>query len=1129
MRYLFLILAFLPLIAFAQFEDDFSDGDFTNSPAWLGDTENFIVNSSQQLQLYINPQAAGTSYLVTASSAINDATWEFYLKMNFNPTATNYCDVYLVSNSPNLNSTTNGYFVKIGNTKKEVSLYRKDATSTALIIDGEDSRVDLTNVEVKIKVTRDSEGNWTLESDILDGNGYKSEGSAFDNTYYSSAYFGIKCTYTTTRSQHFFFDDFVVTGTGFVDEEAPELLTASVLNEHALLLTWNEALDAGNSLQTSNFQVSNGMGEPESATFYQSNPSQIVLNFQNAFTSPNNYILQYQGVSDLSNNFSSGSISFSYITFSPGMIVFNEIMADPDPVVGLPNAEYVEIYNTTNFVVDIGGWSYTHGSTTKQIPAYQMQANEYLILCKTDFVNLFTEYGNVLGIEAFPQITNTGQTLILKDNEGQEIDRVSYTIGWYGTSYKEDGGWSLEKIDPTNTCSPNMNWTASVDPSGGTPGRQNSVFANVVDTIPPYIINVSISSGNELLVKFSEHVDTSTSLVLSNYDLQPGFGTPIYAFSEINKTDEVTLQFPSSFIEDVEYSLHVRNIKDVCDNIMQQQTINFMLYDAKEYEVIFSEIMAVPDPVVLLPNAEYIELYNRTDKNIDLTDWVLSVGSTKKTLSGCTINANSYLVLCNQNNVNLFTGVENIVGITSFPSIPNTSGTLTLSSKSDKVINTVSYSDKWYKDKFKANGGYSLEIIDLNNPCEGENNWRASNDVSGGTPGRQNSINGTNPDLYSPYPIAAELIAPDTLIVYFNEILKKESCENPENYSVENYGNPTWVSASKPDFAKISMKFSQNFEQGKVYYLNIKDQVQDCAGNTVDKNTSIRFGIGDSITKDDIVINEILFNPLSGGSDFVELYNNSDNLCDLKSLWFINKDDSAAIDNSYQITTISRLLLPEEYCAISKDIAFIENNYHVPFPENLFQTANLPSMADKSGNIFLIDRFTNIIDSVYYNEKQHYKLLASKDGVSLERINFNRSSADETNWHSASETVGFATPGYKNSQYSDEIISESKITISPEVFSPDNDGRDDILNISYNLNSPGYTATIAIYNADGQFVKFIANNEMLATEGNFTWDGFDAVNVPCPIGIYIIYIEMFSLNGEKIVEKHAAVLSRKSY
>ncbi len=1129
MKYLFLILAFLPFIAFAQFEEDFSDGDFTNNPTWSGDTEDFIINSSNQLQLFIDPQDGGGSYLSTVSAAINDAEWEFYVKMNFKPSSSNYCDIYLVSNTPNLNSVTNGYFVRIGNTKKEISLYCQDVSSTKMIIDGEDNRIDVDNVEVKIKITRDNEGNWTLKSDVLDGNGYKTEGSVFDNNYYSSAYFGVKCVYTKTRSQHFFFDDFVVTGTGFVDEEAPELLSVSVLDEHSLLLTWNEALDEANSLQTTNFQVNQGIGNPEDVKFYQDDPSKILLSFENSFTSPNNYILQYQEISDLNNNFSSGSIDFSYIIFSPGMVVFNEIMADPDPVVDLPNAEYVEIYNTTDFVIDISNWSYTHGNTTKQIPNYQMQAGEYLILCKTEFVELFTEYGNVLGIEAFPQIINSGQTLVLRDNENQEIDRVSYTINWYGTAYKENGGWSLEKIDPTNTCSPNMNWTASVDPSGGTPGRKNSVFASIIDTIPPYVVNVSINSANELLVKFSEPVDTATSLVYANYELQPNFGNPIYAISEDNKTEEVSLQFSSSFVEDIEYSLNVKNIKDLCSNHMLPQTISFTLYDAKEYDIIFSEIMAKPDPVVLLPDAEYIELYNRTDKNIDLTDWVLSVGSTNRNLPACTIEANSYLVLCNQNNLNLFTEFENIVGLTSFPALPNTSGNLTISSKSDRVINTVSYSNKWYRDNFKENGGYSLEIIDLNNPCEGENNWRASNDISGGTPGRQNSVNGTNPDLYSPYPIASELISTDTLIVYFNEILKKEFCENPENYFVENYGNPVWVSASKPDFAKITMKFSQNFEKGKVYYLNIKDKVQDCAGNPVERNTSIRFGIGDSIAKEDVVINEILFNPLTGGSDFVEVYNNSDKLCDLKNLWFINKTDEGEINNSYQISTISRLLLPEEYCAISKDIRFIENNYHVPYPENLYETANLPTMPDKLGNIFLIDRFMNIIDSVYYNEKQHYKLLASKDGVSLERINFNRSSADETNWHSASESVGFATPGYKNSQYSSEFVSDSRINISPEVFSPDNDGKDDILNISYNLNKAGYTATIAIYSADGQFVKFIANNEMLATEGNFTWDGFDKADLACPIGIYVIYIEMFNLSGEKIIEKRTAVLSRKSY
>lgn len=205
------------------------------------------------------------------------------------------------------------------------------------------------------------------------------------------------------------------------------------------------------------------------------------------------------------------------------------------------------------------------------------------------------------------------------------------------------------------------------------------------------------------------------------------------------------------------------------------------------------------------------------------------------------------------------------------------------------------------------------------------------------------------------------------------------------------------------------------------------------------------------------------------------------------------------------------------------------DNYYIPYSENLFKADKLPSMADNTGNIFVTDRFLNIIDSVYYTDKQQYKLLASYDGVSLERINFDRSSADKTNWHSASETVGFATPGYKNSQYSSEIVSETTITLSPEVFSPDNDGVDDRLNIVYKLDQPGYTATMAVYSADGKFITYIVNNEMLAMEGTLIWDGFDNGNNICPIGIYVIYVEMFNLTGNKIVEKHTTVLSKRSY
>ena len=52
---------------------------------------------------------------------------------------------------------------------------------------------------------------------------------------------------------------------------------------------------------------------------------------------------------------------------------------------------------------------------------------------------------------------------------------------------------------------------------------------------------------------------------------------------------------------------------------------------------------------------------------------------------------------------------------------------------------------------------------------------------------------------------------------------------------------------------------------------------------------------------------------------------------------------------------------------------------------------------------------------------------------------------------------------------------------------------------------------------------------MLGMEGNLFWDGFDNGNNLCPIGIYIVYVEMFNLTGAKVVEKHAAVLSKKSY
>ncbi|MDD3860601.1 MAG: lamin tail domain-containing protein [Bacteroidales bacterium] len=1130
MRKLIFILTILPLISFAQFSDDFSDGDFTSDPTWTGNTDKFIIDASNQLQLYENPLAEGVSQLSTFSGAINDASWEFLVKLDFNPSSTNYCEVYLASNNSDLASVTNGYFVKIGNTADEVSLYRKDASTSTMIIDGTDGRLNTTTVNVRVKVTRDIDGNWTLMSDTLGGTDYYTEGSVLDNTYFSSSYFGLRCVYTSTRSQHIFFDDFVVTGDAFVDDVQPQLLSSQVIDEQHFLMIFSEALDPGTGLNITNYSVNNGIGNPAVASFYESDASKVLLEFSTSFVSGTNYILQYQNIADLSMNpIVPGFISFSYIDFVAGMVVINEIMADPDPPVGLPNAEYVELFNTSDYTIDLTDWIYTIGTSSKTLSSYQLEAGEYLILCHTNFVSEFELFGNTLGIESFPLITNGGQTIVLKDKDSQEIDRVTYSDSWYQDSNKKDGGWSLEKIDPSNTCSPQTNWIASNNEFGGTPGIINSVFAINNDTQAPEVLSVNVTAGNEITLVFSEPVDTLTSLVLTNYNVSPDFGNPFYAIADPSNESSVILQFPSSFSENLNYSITVSNISDWCGNIMTEQTAGFILYNPADYDIIITEIMADPEPVVLLPEAEYIELYNSTAYDLDLTNWTISAGSTTRTLAYCVIPASGYLVLCHQDNLALFDDLLNVAGVESFPALTNGGAVLTLRDKNNNIVHTVTYSDTWYQDNFKKNGGYSLEMIDLNNVCEGAENWRASEHISGGTPGVVNSINGSNPDLTLPYPIAAEAIMPDTLVVYFSEILKSEFANDVLNFEVEEFGNPVWISAAEPDFSIITMKFDGEFEIGKLYYLNIKDSIRDCAGNKVLANSSFRFAIADSVVAGDIVINEILFNPLSGGEDFVELYNNSDKILDLKHLWFCNKDELGEIKDSYLISTISRLMEPGEYCVISEDTEFLIDNYYVPYPENLFECDNLPSMADDEGNILLSDRFLNEIDIVYYTDEQHYKLLASDDGVSLERINFNRSSADESNWHSASQTAGFATPGYKNSQFSSEIVTETTISLSPEAFSPDNDGYNDRLTISYKLDEPGYTATMAIYSSDGRFITYLLNNQMLAMEGNVFWDGFDKGNNICPAGIYILYVEMFNLTGKKIAEKHAIVLSKMVY
>ena len=1122
------IMLLLGLGALAQvnggFTDDFSDGDFTANPQWTGETTKFQVNGGE---LQLNDSEASTAMLSTECRAIDGAEWTFKVRYGFNPSTNNFCDVYIVSDNANPFSCTAGYFVRVCgvSTTDNVCLYRKNGSTSTKIIDGRGLTLGTNNTFI-IKVTRSADGEWILYTDVNDEGTYTQEGETTDLTYSASRYFGLACTYTVTNAAKIWFDDFSVSGTYFVDTEPPALVSARFTSENSILLSFDEEIDE-ESVSATNFSMDNGIGQATSATLQEGDARKIVLQFAGSFTSGTTYTLTYGGISDGEGNTTTTTTTqMTFVEAGTGSVVINEIMADPTPVVGLPESEYIELYNNSPDAINLEGWTLKIGNTSKTLDAYTLYPSEYLLICRDGNDTLFYDITNILPLSlSATALTNGGTTITLYNEFMSEVDKITYSSAWYRDVNKKDGGWSLERIDPNNRCEQSTNWRASENENGGTPGRQNSIFGPNVDETAPSIMDLSINSANELHITFSETIDTAVSLSLDNFLLDNDYGNPVYAGMDANNPNLLVLMFGMSFEQNRIYNLTVENIVDLCGNVMERQTVQFSTVPVAFNTIVVSEIMSKPSPVVGLPDAKYVEIYNRSDNAVSLSGWKISLGSTTKPLPSVIIGAQSYLVLTAADNAFMFEGFENVVGVDGFPSFAQGGTTISLSDKNGNIVHTLTFSSSWHDDNFKAQGGYSLEMVDLNNPCEGAANWRSTLNSRGGTPGTQNSVNDSNPDRTTPYPTDAEVVN-DTVIVYFSEVVLPEMI-NAQNFSVEELGNPTFVKIVEPQLTIVKMKFSAEIQRGKVYMLNISENITDCSGNNVEVNTQIRFGIGVQAEYNDLAINELLFNPYSGGSDFVELYNRSNKVIDLKDLWISNTNDDGSVKDSYQITNISRLILPKEYCAISTDIENQYTHYNILQPENLYKVAKMPSMPDDKGTIIITGRAFDTIDIVSYSKAQHYKLLSSQDGVSLERINYDVPASDLSNWHSAAQDAGFATPGYVNSQFHEIGEIESQITLSSEVFSPDNDGYDDQLVITYSLDVAGYSGTIAVYSTNGRLVQTLVNNRSLGSVGNIVWDGFDAQNRLCPAGIYIVYVELFNLEGKKIVEKHVVSINSR--
>ncbi|HCZ35231.1 MAG TPA: hypothetical protein DHV26_04820, partial [Cytophagales bacterium] len=193
MKKLSVIIAQVFLIASvcsAQVSDNFSDGDFINDPEWaLSIPDSWVV---QDGTLRSNLSVANTVFYITTPSAkATNAQWEFWVNLQFNTSNANFVDVFLIVDQSNLLSTTlNGYFVRIGGTPDDVSLYKIVNGTSTMLINGVDGVTNSSTL--RIKVVRDADNLWTLQRDATGGVSYFTEGTVTDNTFSSSQFFGIR-------------------------------------------------------------------------------------------------------------------------------------------------------------------------------------------------------------------------------------------------------------------------------------------------------------------------------------------------------------------------------------------------------------------------------------------------------------------------------------------------------------------------------------------------------------------------------------------------------------------------------------------------------------------------------------------------------------------------------------------------------------------------------------------------------------------------------------------------------------------------------------------------------------------------------------------------------------------------
>ncbi len=818
------------------------------------------------------------------------------------------------------------------------------------------------------------------------------------------------------------------------------------------------------------------------------------------------------GDEDTSNNTASSTI---FVGYPPRSILINEILYAP-----AAGPEWVECINNFVDTISLSQWKIGDNTSSRSVITLQsirIAPRQLFIIAKDSSILYYFPTITVPVIKSsFATLNNDADAVVIVDPTGFAVDSVAYKSTWGGTN-----GKSLERIDTASASNQPGNWGSSRYAPYATPGTVNSLSKKEYDisveeiflsTTAPMVnqefeIAVVIKNiGREPIVQ-----STLRFFLSANNDPQPGELIAEMTLSTLLASDSQTIVRPMSIGSQGGQKIFVSAETSPDDDSLNNSKELTFVVGVQPHTIIINEIMYAP--VGDMP--EWVEFYNASSSAVNVGGWKISGANTKSqsVLAGTQsiIQPGAYFLATTDSSLQKYFAVSVPLFVEPFSALHNTTpDAVVLFDSRGVVMDSV-----WYTPTWGGVNGKSLERIDYGFSSTDSANWRSSLP----TPGIENNAARKNFDMA--LTSGSAKVSENGLIV--TATVRNNGRRTAAGFIVRFYYDAVGDSIVSPmklvhtanggflaPSDSMIVQFNwQTIAKGKIPIIC----VVDFSGDQRISNNTIFFSGVNAFSPQSVVINEILYEPLAGYSEFIELFNRSADTVDVQG-WKI-MDAPSSSGNRIQFPNKALLLFPNQFLVIAADSSFF-----VQYPLLKASTGGLTLVAHKdlslnnSGDdVVLVDQTNTTIDSLRYSPSWHNPSLnTSTAGRSIERINPSLGSNDKRNWSTSVAPSG-ATPLQTNSIFTKGIPSAAGLSLSPNPFSPDNDGFEDILAITYSLPSPVSMIRVRCFDVPGRLVRTLANNEPVASSGTLLWNGLDDNNRRVRIGMYIILFEALDAAG----------------